>query len=348
MNETGIQVQDKLRIAVLMGGDSREREISLETGGAVVAALTGAGHEVDARVIASVSEVMVMSDLACFDVVFPALHGGDGEDGHLQALLDLMGVTYALSGPRASALAMDKSATKRLLRGAGIPTPDWLLVSWEGSGTRPVSASGPGLSDGEMLDVDRLCARAASELGFPLVVKPNADGSSVGVHIVADADGFADAFGATSCSGCSVLIEAYVPGRELTATILMGRRLPLVEIVPRDGFYDFEHKYTDGASEYLCPAPVHSPLYETISGDARRIYDLLGCRGVVRVDFRLDGSTYHCLELNTIPGMTSNSLVPKAAAAVGIGFGELLTDLCRDAVRRARERARRDTVRSDS
>jgi len=348
MNGTGTPNGEKLRVAVLMGGDSRERAISLESGEAVASALTAAGHEVESRTIASVSEVMGMSDLAGFDVVFPALHGGDGEDGHLQALLDLMGVTYALSGPRASALAMDKSATKRMLRGAGIPTPDWLLVSWEGSGTRPVSASGPGLPGGQMLDLDRLCARAASELGFPLVVKPNADGSSVGVHIVEDADGFAEAFGATSRGGCSVLIEAYVPGRELTASILMGRRLPLVEIVPRDGFYDFEHKYTDGASTYLCPAPVHSPLYETISGDARRVYDLVGCRGVVRVDFRLDGSAYHCLEVNTIPGMTGHSLVPKAAAAVGIGFGDLLSDLCLDALRRTRARAHPDTVRSDS
>jgi len=199
-----------------------------------------------------------------------------------------------------------------------------------------------------MLDLDRLCARAASELGIPLVVKPNADGSSVGVRIVGDADGFSAAFGEASRHGSSVLLESYVPGRELTAAILMGRRLPLVEIVPREGFYDYEHKYTDGASEYLCPAPVNSPLYEMISGDARRTYDLLGCRGVARVDFRLDGATYYCLEVNTIPGMTGNSLVPKAAAAVGIDFGDLLTDLCLDAVRRTRERARRDPVRSDS
>jgi len=257
-------------------------------------------------------------------------------------------VTYALSGPRSSAVAMDKSATKRLLRGAGIPTPDWLLVSWEGAGTRPVSASGPGLTNEEMLDVDRLCDRAASELGFPLVVKPNADGSSVGVRMVEDVAGFSAAFVEAARHGNSVLLESYVPGRELTAAILMGRRLPLVEIVPREGFYDYEHKYTDGASEYLCPAPVHSPLYEMISGDARRVYDLLGCRGVVRIDFRLDGATYFCLEVNTIPGMTGNSLVPKAAAAVGIGFGDLLTDLCRDAVRRARERTRHSPVRRDA
>ncbi|MBC8425810.1 D-alanine--D-alanine ligase [bacterium] len=337
-----------MRIAVLMGGDTPEREVSLETGRAVADALAAAGHDVTARVIGAVAEVMGMDDLTGFDVVFPALHGGDGEDGHLQALLDLMGVTYALSGPRASAVAMDKSSTKRVLRGAGIPTPDWLLVSWEGSGSRPVSASGPGLADEGRLDLDRLCDRAAAELGFPLVLKPNADGSSVGVCIIEDPAGFDGAFAETTRHGSSVLLETYVPGRELTATILMGRRLPLVEIVPREGFYDYAHKYTTGASDYLCPAPVNSPLYEMISGDARRVFDLLGCRGVVRVDFRLDDTAYYCLEVNTVPGMTGNSLVPKAAAAVGIGFGDMLTDLCRDALRRARERDRRPAARSES
>ena len=339
MNEHDPTAAAAMRIAVLMGGDTPEREVSLETGRAVVDALATAGHDVTTREIGSVAEVMGMDDLTGFDVVFPALHGGDGEDGHLQALLDLMGVTYALSGPRASAVAMDKSSTKRLLRGAGIPTPDWLLVSWEGSGSRPVSASGPGLADEGRLDLDRLCDRAGAELGFPLVLKPNADGSSVGVNIIEDAAGFGDAFAETTRHSSSVL---------LTATILMGRRLPLVEIVPREGFYDYAHKYTTGASDYLCPAPVNSPLYEMISSDARRVFDLLGCRGVARVDFRLDDTAYYCLELNTVPGMTGNSLVPKAAAAVGIGFGDMLTDLCRDALRRARERDRRPAARSET
>jgi D-alanine-D-alanine ligase len=136
-----------------------------------------------------------------------------------------------------------------------------------------------------------------------------------------------------------VLLETFIPGRELTAAVLLGRPLPLLEIRPRSGFYDYGNKYTDGASEYLCPAPVHSPWYERISEDARRIYDLLGCSGVARVDFRLDEATYSCLEVNTIPGMTANSLVPKAAAAVGIRFPELVEDLCRDGVRRHRPRS---------
>jgi len=330
------KTNDVLRIVVLMGGDSSERDVSLESGRAVVEALTGAGHEVRARVIDSVADVVNMTDLDQWDVVFPALHGGDGEDGHLQALLDLKHIPYALSGPRASAVAMDKSATKRILRGAGVPTPDGLLVSWDGEGTRPMSSGSAVTGGDEVLDLNRLRVRAKQEIGFPLVIKPNSGGSSVGVRIVENAKGFDRAFDEVSADCRSILLETYVPGRELTAAIFMGRRLPLVEIVLRNGFYDYDNKYTDGACDYLCPAPVHSPLYEKISGDARRVYDLLGCRGVVRVDFRLDETTYTCLEVNTIPGMTGNSLVPKAAAAVGIGFAELLTDLCFDTLRRTR------------
>lgn len=311
-----------LKVLVLMGGDSREREISLLSGAAVARALTGLGHAVEARTLAHVADVLAMADLRDWDVVFPALHGGMGEDGRLQALLDVLGVPYALSGHLASAVAMDKAATKRILRSAGIPTPDWLLVTPDREGVA-------------WPDRDQLLKRVDAELRWPVVVKPNADGSSVGVRIVTQPSEFAAAFDEAAAGGRDVLLETYVPGRELTAAILLGRRLPLVEIVPREGFYDFGHKYTAGASDYLCPAPVHSPLYERLSGDARRAYDLLGCRGVARVDFRLDGSRYACLEVNTIPGMTDTSLVPKAAAAVGITFADLVDDLCRDGARRA-------------
>ena len=209
----------------------------------------------------------------------------------MQAALDLLGVPYALSGPLASALAMDKAAAKRLLRGAGVPTPDWLLVD----GGAPSGAGEGGLG------LDHVRERAGDELGYPLVAKPNAFGSSVGVRIVAAPAEFDDAFAAAAAGGRDVLLETFVPGRELTAAIFMGQRLPLVEIRPR-------------------------------------VFDLFGCRGLARVDFRLDGDTYSCLEVNTIPGMTANSLVPKAAAAVGIGFADLLEDLCRDALDRAAPR----------
>jgi D-alanine-D-alanine ligase len=173
-------------------------------------------------------------------------------------------------------------------------------------------------------------------LGFPLVIKPNAAGSSFGVEIVESPADFPGAFAKVASHSQDVLLEMYVPGRELTVAILLGRRLPLVEIRPREGFYDYTNKYTPGASEYLVPAPVHSPLYEQISDDALRLFDLFECCGASRVDFRLDGDHFYCLEMNTIPGMTQTSLVPKAAAAVGIGFGALVEDLCRAARVRCR------------
>ena len=313
-----------MKIVVLMGGNSSEREVSLNSGRAVAEGLREAGHEVEALDIASVAEVTRLPQLAHLkdaDVVFPALHGGQGEDGHLQAVLEVLGIPFALSGHTASALAMDKGAAKRIMRSAGIPTPDWLQV------TVPLN---------RRLKVEHIQDRAGDELGFPVVIKLNGSGSSVGVEIVHDPTEFAEAFTRIAELGTKekldVLIEKFIPGRELTATIFLGRRLPLLEIRPRAGFYDFANKYTDGASEYLVPAPVHSPVYEQISADALRVFELLGCRGVARADFRLDGDHYSCLEINTIPGMTHNSLVPKAAAAVGISFSALVDDLCRSAV----------------
>ncbi len=324
-----------MRVAVLMGGDSSEREVSLRSGQAVAQGLREAGHEVVEIDIPDVAAVMGCEALQGVDVVFPALHGGDGEDGHLQALLDVLGVRYALSGPTASALAMDKGLTKRLMRSAGIPTPDWLQVTWNCRPGAAPQVSLPGVGLDPDLTLARIEERVLAEIGFPAVVKLNSGGSSVGVEIVERPAAFAAAFErvAAAQGAClvDVLVEKYVPGRELTAAILLGRRLPLLEIRPREGFYDYRNKYTAGASDYLVPAPVHSPVYEQIVGDALRLYELAGCRGLARIDFRLDGDAYFCLEINTIPGMTATSLVPKAAAAVGIGFPALVDDLCRAA-----------------
>lgn len=312
-----------LRIVVLMGGDSSEREVSLETGKAVAGALREKGHQVQALDIPHISAVLDEPAVREAQVVFPALHGGLGEDGHLQALLDILEVPYALSGPLASGLAMDKAAAKRIMRAAGIPTADWLQVKWN-----PPAADG----SGGRLTPTHIEERVDAELGWPVVVKLNRGGSSVGVAIVNERSGFREAWERVAAAAerrpADLLLERYIPGRELTSAIFMGRRLPLLEIRPREGFYDFENKYTSGASDYLVPAPVHSPLYEQISADALRLYDLIGCRGTARVDFRLDQDSYFCLEVNTIPGMTGTSLVPMAAAAVGIGFGELAEDLC--------------------
>ena len=307
-----------MKIVVLMGGNSSEREVSLSSGQAVAKGLRESGHEVEVVDIRSVAEVTRLPELAIADMVFPALHGGQGEDGHLQALLEVMEIPFALSGHTASALAMDKGSAKRIMRAAGIPTPDWLQI------TTPL---------GRGLSIEHIKERCHNELGFPVVVKLNGSGSSVGVEIVKEAGQFESVFTRIAKLGeqekLDVLIEKFIPGRELTATIFLGRRLPLLEIRPREGFYDYENKYTEGANEYLVPAPVHSPVYENISADALRVFELIGCQGVARADFRLDGDDYYCLEINTIPGMTENSLVPKAAAAVGISFSALVDDLCR-------------------
>lgn len=323
-----------MRIAVLMGGDSSEREISLLTGKAVASGLKRAGHEVELLDIASVESVLTLPVLREVDVVFPALHGGQGEDGHLQALLDVIRIPYALSGAAASALAMDKSSTKRIMRAANIPTPRWLQVTWDPRQEKP--GRSPGGEEGSAFTLDRIFERAAAELGFPLVIKLNGAGSSVGVEIVEEPTRFKEAFLSVasvgpedgSVGGLDILLEEFIPGRELTAAVFLGRRLPLLEIRPLEGFYDYSNKYTVGATEYLVPAPVHSPLYEQISADSLRLYELVGCRGLARVDIRLDGEKYNLLEINTIPGMTETSLVPKAAAAVGIGFEHLVEDVC--------------------
>jgi D-alanine-D-alanine ligase len=330
-----------MHVLVLMGGDSPEREVSLASGRAVSRALRSRGHAVEEAVVGSMADVLELPGLRQADLVFPALHGGFGEDGHLQAVLDVLGVAYALSGPLACALSMDKALTKRLMRGAAIPTPLSLLIQQEvasggergdrSAGKAPTAGPPAAAPEGEDPLV-RLWQRVNDELAFPVVIKPNGAGSSHGVEIVHEAAGLPAAYARVAKTAAEVLIERYVPGREVTAAILFGRRLPLLEIRPRAGFYDYANKYTPGASEYLVPAPLHSPLYEQISDDALRLYDLLDCRGMARIDFRVDGDSYGCLELNTIPGLTETSLVPKAAAAVGIGFEDLVEDLCRFAL----------------
>lgn len=328
-----------MRIAVLMGGDSPERDVSLASGRAIVSALESRGHSVLPFDIPNVAAVIEIAELREVDLIFPALHGGEGEDGHLQSVLDILGLKYALSDARASAIAMDKGTSKRIMRAANIPTPQWLQVTCHPGGAQasPLSSGKFGeMGEAGEMTLERIFERASKEIGYPMVLKLNGAGSSVGVEVVERPDEFEAAFRSVMSHGVGpcvdLLVEKFIPGRELTATILMGRRLPLLEIRPRDGFYDYKNKYTEGASEYLVPAPVHSPVYENICSDALRIYELIACSGVARVDFRLDGDHYSCLEINTIPGMTATSLVPKAAAAVGISFEHLVEDLCRAAL----------------
>lgn len=323
-----------MKVLVLMGGPSSEREISLLTGSAVSGALRCLGHEVvqidpapkgfveggvgdsiPGLISPAVSAVggpgapgflaFLSEPLAggC-DAAFIALHGEAGEDGKIQAALDLAGLAYTGSGARASALAMDKDRSKQIFRNQGIPTPEWLCYPAAGAPDR-----------GEMEAIG----------GFPVVVKPNDQGSTIGLTVVQDPDGLSDAFLRAAAYSHEVVLERYVPGRELTVSVLDGEALPIVEIVPEGGLYDYTRKYTKGASRYVVPAELDPDLSLQVQDLGLRSFEALGCRGFGRVDFRLspDGVP-HCLEVNTVPGMTETSLVPMAANAVNVTFDQLV------------------------
>jgi D-alanine-D-alanine ligase len=318
-----------MRVAVLMGGRSTEREISLRTGRGVAQSLRNLGHEVTAvdagtgRLLEAGHEEEAAAETALdhraasglitatamrqADVVFIALHGGDGENGTLQALLELAGKPYTGSGVLASAMAMNKAVSKRMFEHDGIPTPEWQLVA---SDTQAAS-----------IDVARLG-------GFPIVVKPNEQGSTVGLTVVKSADALPAALKAAAEFGHETLVERFIPGRELTVAVLGDEPLPIVEIHPQSGFYDYESKYTAGRSEYDCPAQLSEALTARVQDLGVRASRVLGCAGVSRVDFRLSPEDEpYCLEVNTIPGMTPTSLVPMAARARGMSYDQLVDRL---------------------
>jgi D-alanine-D-alanine ligase len=315
-----------VKVAVLMGGRSSEREISLRTGRGIAQALRNLGHDVlaidaangrllpageeeraavPANALEPHGEVALSrpETLAGADVILIALHGAAGENGTLQALLDLAGKPYTGSGMMASALAMNKAMAKRLFEHAGIPTPRWRLL--------PPDAGARSFDPQELG-------------GFPLVVKPNEEGSSVGLTVVEAAAALPEALRLAGELG-EILVEEFIPGRELTVSMLGDRALPIVEIRPKSGLYDYESKYTAGRSEYFCPADLPAERTEQIQELGRRAAAALGCRGVSRVDFRLDAEEVaYCLEVNTVPGMTPTSLVPMAAKAAGMSYDQVV------------------------
>ncbi len=306
-------------MAVLLGGSSAEREISLISGAAVLKALQGAGVAAFAFDPAAqpVWELAAMKAAGKLDRVFCILHGGDGEDGTVQAALDLMQIPYTGSGVLASALAMDKIRTKWVWQAAGVPTPR----------SRRVHAATEG-------------AAVIAELGLPLIVKPVREGSSLGVTKVAHADEFAAAFAAaqTLPDGRgdgrmeAVMAEAFVAGIELTAAVLGRTVLPLVRIEAPEGRYDYQNKYFTDVVQYHCPAGLPTALEEDIGRTVLTAFDALDCRGWGRADLilRADGS-YSLLEMNTAPGMTGHSLVPMAARAAGIDFAALAVRILAEA-----------------
>jgi D-alanine-D-alanine ligase len=295
-------------VAVLMGGLSAEREVSLVSGEACARALDERGY--------TVTRIDVGRDLHDLlartrpDVVFNALHGRYGEDGRVQGLLDQLGLPYTHSGVLASALAMDKPMAKRVFTSAGLRCPE-----------------GVELTLAELM--------ADPPLPPPFVVKPAAEGSSVGVVIVPDHDLRPLSDRNDVDPDCRLLVERYVPGRELTCAVLGDEPLAVTEIRPNDGFYDYRAKYTEGFASHLVPAPLSPDLYETVMEAALRAHRVLGCRGVSRADFRLDpeqgDAGLYLLEVNTQPGMTPLSLVPEQAAYRGIAFADLVVRLLEQA-----------------
>jgi D-alanine-D-alanine ligase len=322
-----------MRITVLLGGTSAERDVSLASGARVVAALRASGHVVTAvdpasgavddawlreRLSSGVRREWPSNDalarlrsgalgpalgtLAAVtgaDVVFNALHGGDGENGTIQAILDSAGVTYTGSGALGSALAMDKDLAKTLFRAAGVRTPEWRMA--------PVNTE-------DVLAV----------LGMPLIVKPSKQGSTVGLTLVKAPDGVSAAISMARQHDDEVMLERFIPGRELTVGILGGTALPVGEIFPKNELYDYEAKYTPGMAREVFPASLTADATAAVQEQARLAFRALKLRGYARIDFRMtEGGTFYCLEANTNPGLTELSLIPQAAAAAGIPFPEL-------------------------
>jgi D-alanine-D-alanine ligase len=339
----------KERVTLFLGGTSSERDVSLASGVRIAAALRERGYEVrtvdpavgpmsadeEKKVLAggvktappSEDELRRMARESLprlvknipspeqADVVFLGLHGGYGEDGTIQALLDVVGVPYTGSGHLASAVAMDKDVSKHLFRNADVPTARWVLLTEGGR------AGGP---EGER------AADALRDFGLPLIVKPSKQGSTVGLSIVKKESELKAAVDEAFRFDDEVLVEEFIPGRELTVSILGGEALPVGEIIPKHEIYDYECKYTPGMAVEEFPAKLSPAETQRVQDLARRAFVALKLRGCARIDFRMTPEgEFYCLEANTLPGMTGTSLVPQAAAAAGVTFPELCDRIVR-------------------
>ena len=314
-----------VRIGVLMGGRSSERDISLKTGRAVYQALIRRGY--DAVAIDVTDRLHRDLEDQKVAIAFLSLHGPGGEDGAVQGFLETMGIPYTGSGIRASAVGMHKAATKMLLAAHGIPLP---------TGTVVRECDRPSLAK----------VLRQTKLRLPIVVKPVSQGSTIGVTIIRHSRQWKEALTLAHRYDPEAMVESYIPGHEATVSILGTaaegpKVLPAIEIVASDGFYDFAAKYQKGRTRYLCPAPLPPKVVHHISELARRTYEVLGCEGAARVDFRITprGRPY-VLEINTVPGMTETSLLPMAAAQVGIAYDDLVEQILQSALDRASRLAR--------
>jgi len=332
-----------MKIAVLLGGTSAERDVSMVSGISISRALKSNGHEVETidcaygdRIIKNLNEDIsnlitpIPSDIENkkqeldrnllitvdyiirnqFDLVFNGLHGGYGENGQLQALLEICHIPYTGSDSFASALGMNKHFSKIIFQDNGIPMVPWIMIE-----------------ERNPLPIDRI-----EEMGFPLVVKPNDQGSTVGLTVVKEIEKIESAISKAFRHCKNVMIEKYIAGRELTVSILGQRSLPVIEIIPESGLYDYESKYQSGKTQYVCPAEILEDKTKALQYYGLRAYHSLKCKDYARIDFRLDeDGEIFCLEVNTLPGMTPTSLVPKAAKAIGLDFNQLIEAIVKSA-----------------
>ncbi len=293
-----------MKVALLQGGRSLERGVSLRSGARVAEALSRLGHEVDPLDLGP--DLVSRLERNRPDVAFIALHGTEGEDGTVQALLELMGIPYTGSGEAACSRCMDKSLAKHILRDHGLPTPDW--VTYSEAAIRDFGAAAS-------------FQRAVGTVGLPLVAKPASGGSSLGVKVVTSVEDIPTALITALSYDSRALLEAWVNGRELAVSILGDRILPIVEAIPNDNnAYDFEARYEIGGANFVCPADLAESAADEVNRVSLAAYEALGCSGFARVDLILGDDGPQVLEVNAIPGLTETSLLPQAAEAAGLEF----------------------------
>ena len=332
-------VSSKPKVALLVGGTSPERAVAKMSGKGILQALRslqyptiiidpayGLSQPKEEEQFFSEKDYAEISNRNCIDainsnllddvdVVFSAMHGKWAEDGTIQSLLELRGMKYTGSKVLASALAMDKEMSKVVFRQAGVQTAEWFSVK------------------DQYLEPNLIASEIKQKFGFPCIIKANDQGSTVGLKFVKNESEVEEGIRLALQYSSKALIEKYISGRELTVAVLLNEALPVLEIVPKSGFYDYKSKYTSGMSEYIVPAKIPDEAAVRAQQQALKAFHSLGCEGYARIDFRLNNENeLYCLEVNTLPGMTALSLVPKAAKAVGISFEELIQKIIQQAL----------------
>jgi len=304
-----------MKIAVLFGGSSSEKEVSMSTGISIINVLQKQYEVFPLNWSGNIKDLG--SQLYDVDLVFNALHGGDGENGTVQTYFESHNIPYTGSDSKASMLAMDKHLTKLVAQSANILTPKWILLKWNNYQKDKV----------ELLNED------SGKFNYPFIVKPSNEGSTIGVTLVKEKTSVDEAIILASNFSNNIIIEEYIDGREITVGILGNKALPVIEIIPKSGFYDYNSKYKDNKCLYKELDDIDSSVIRKIQDDSIKIYKNLNCRHYARVDYILDKKgNYYFLEINTLPGMTSTSLIPKAAKIANLNFDKLINTIVNIAI----------------